>query len=190
MNFIELNDLPKLDLTSEFDKLLDDGTIHWAEHTDDQICLNTIPSKPDDIHFGRGSLTFDWDYASVDEAGKLVLPLREEKVAENDFTQLATPFKGTMFEEVYNALDKKYHLGRVRLMNSKPKTCLSWHTDATLRVHYPLKTQNGCFMVINDEVKILEKHKWYWTNTHNYHTAVNSSKDTRLHLVAVIIEEK
>ena len=75
-------------LTSEFDKLLDDGTIYWAEHTDDQICLNTIPSKPDDIHFGRGSLTFDWDYASVDEAGKLVLPLRKEKVAEKDFTQL------------------------------------------------------------------------------------------------------
>jgi hypothetical protein len=45
-------------------------------------------------------------------------------------------------------------------------------------------------MIIEDEIKILEKNKWYLTNTLKNHTAINSSIETRLHLVAVIIGER
>ena len=191
INFIELNDLPILDLYTEFNRLLDNNTIKWFDYSNDQLCINTIPSKPDDIHLGRGSLIYDWDNADVDGSGNVInLNVKEITLEEDSFTMLASPFKGTLFEQVYNALNKKYHLGRVRIINAKSKTCLSWHSDSTLRVHYPLKTQEGCMMIIEDEIKILEKNKWYLTNTLKNHTAINSSIETRLHLVAVIIGER
>ena len=72
----------------------------------------------------------------------------------------------------------------------KPKSCLTWHTDNTTRIHYPIKTQEGCFMVIADEVKYLETNIWYHTNTLSTHSAFNGSKDERLHLVVNLIDEK
>ena len=122
------------------------------------------------------------------EDGKIVTPLRVPPLQEEQFTTLCSAFKGTLFEEVYNTLSEKYKLGRVRLMNSQPKTCLSWHKDDTTRIHYPMKTQEGCIMVIQDEVKHLEQNTWYHTNTRVKHTAVNASKETRLHLVACVLE--
>ena len=53
--------------------------------------------------------------------------------------------------------------------------------------HYPVKTQDGCFMVIENEIKYLELNNWYWTNTVLLHTAFNASKEDRIHLVAVIL---
>jgi hypothetical protein len=72
-------------------------------------------------------------------------------------------------------------------MASKPKTCLSWHTDSSKRLHYPLKTQEGCFMVIEDEVFHIPKNQWWLTDTVLPHTAFNSSKELRIHLVASIL---
>jgi hypothetical protein len=75
-------------------------------------------------------------------------------------------------------------------MKSKPKTCLSWHVDTTPRIHFPIKTQDGCFMVIDNEVQHLTKNTWWWTNTVAPHTAFNASKEDRIHLVAVVLDDK
>jgi len=91
---------------------------------------------------------------------------------------------------MYDYLNEKYVLGRVRVMISKPKTCLSWHQDWHNRIHYPMQTQLGCLMVIEDEVKYLEKNKWYFTNTLVSHTAFNASFNDRIHLVATVISDK
>ena len=72
-------------------------------------------------------------------------------------------------------------------MNSLPKTCLSWHEDQTPRLHYPIKTQSGCFMVIENESKHLKQNQWYWTNTTVPHTAFNGSKQPRLHLIVTVL---
>jgi hypothetical protein len=61
-------------------------------------------------------------------------------------------------------------------MKSEPKTCLSWHVDFSTRIHYPMKTQEGCFMVIADEVCHLTENTWWWTDTVLPHTAFNASK--------------
>lgn len=50
-----------------------------------------------------------------------------------------------------------------------------------------MKTQEGCLMIIDDQVKHLKKHTWYYTETLVGHTAINSSKENRLHLVATVI---
>lgn len=189
-NFNELIDLPLLDLYAEFERLLENNTISWYNNIKDQICLNSTKDDPDNIHLGRGSLIWDWDNFAPGSSNTNMVKKRDIIYNEEDFTEFCSPFKNTLFEEAYNALATKYVLGRVRLMQSKPKTCLTWHVDSTPRVHYPLKTQEGCFMIIEDEIKHLPKHTWWWTNTTVKHTAMNASKDTRIHLVVTVLEEK
>jgi hypothetical protein len=73
-------------------------------------------------------------------------------------------------------------------MKSLPKTCLSWHVDDTKRIHYPIKTQEGCFMIIEEEIKHLPQHTWWLTNTLVKHTAMNASLEDRVHLVVTLLE--
>lgn len=188
--FTELCDLPIYNLYEELSVLISGGIITWPKDNS-QICLNTVRENSNDYTLGVGSLAYDWSNSKeeVDEVGnkKIVLNKFENPLLETDFKFLCNQFKGTLFEKAYNSLSKKYNLGRVRIMKSSPKTCLSWHTDNTPRIHYPIKTQEGCFMVIEDEVRHLEKNKWYLTNTTVPHTAFNSSKEDRIHLVACIL---
>ena len=187
-NFTQINDLPKFDLFSEFNSMLQQNVIHWNDN--DQICLNTVEGKEDNFIIGTGSLVYDWDQGKIkDQNGNEIHVVKQKQstVQENDFTILCSQFKNTMFETVYNELSNKYKLGRVRLMRSKSKTCLSWHTDNSIRLHYPLKTQEGCLMIIEDEVMHLTKDVWWMTNTKVKHTALNASKEDRIHLVAVIL---
>lgn len=189
MNFIELDNLPVYDLYTEFLKLLDLKKIHWHPDVEDQICLNTTADDPSNFLKGRGSLFLDWDNAKIVNGQIKVLP-RSVPLKEEDFNTLCIGFKESLFEEVYNQLTKKYVVGRIRIMKSLPKTCLTWHVDNTPRIHYPMKTQEGCIMVIENEAKHLEKNKWYFTNTVLPHTAFNGSKDERLHLVVTVLETK
>ncbi len=183
-NFNELKNLPCLDLETEMNRLLDNNLINWG--TQNQICINTTLDQPDDFHLGAGSLWYDWKNATkVND--KLNVPVQSNRLEEHDFVQLCNVFKNTLFEEVYNELTNHYQLGRVRLIKSKPKTCMTWHTDNTTRLHYPVKTQEGCFMVIEDEIKFLPKYTWWHTHTLVKHTAFNASFEERVHLVVNLL---
>jgi|TARA_R110000868_G_scaffold410768_1_gene700180 hypothetical protein len=188
-NFKNLDNLPIYDLYSELNKLIENKTIEWTK--ENQICINTTEQNPDNYLLGTGSLVLDWNNSKTitDEYGNESFEIPEYKVkyTEQDFSILCSQFKNTLFEDVYTQLCNKYKLGRVRLMKSKSKTCLSWHRDDSTRIHYPVKTQDGCFMVIENEIKYLELNNWYWTNTVLLHTAFNASKEDRIHLVAVIL---
>jgi len=192
--FKTLENLPILDLYDEFVRLFNNNTINWYKsnktYVKDQICINSTVDKKEDIHYGRGSLVLDWDNYYHDDNGSIIIPKRKNILKESDFTVLCEQFKGTLFEDVYNSLTTQYDIGRIRIMNSKPKTCLTWHEDNTNRIHYPIKTQEGCFMLIEDEVLHLKQHQWYYTNTLPKHTAFNASKEDRLHLVVVVLDER
>ena len=168
-NFEELYDLPI------YNNLLEELK-SVCEY--DNVCLNYPAGYEDDCQIGVGSMFWDWD--------GLTKTKKQNPLHERDFTEFCSIFKGTSFEKIYKALSKKYSLGRVRIMKSDPKTCLSWHNDHGIRIHYPIKTQDGCFMVIEDEVKHLKQNQWYMTNTAKMHTAFNASNETRYHLVAGI----
>ena len=188
--FSNITDLPVHDLNNELGKLIKNKKLEW-DSVKNQFCLNTILGKESDYIFGTGSLTHNWDTAreEPDEYGinRTLVDPYTDPYTESDFTILCDQFKGTLFEDVYHALERKYHLGRVRIMRSKSKTCLSWHTDSNPRVHYAIKTQPGAFMVIEDEVMHLPQSTWWWTNTLANHTAFNGSMFDRIHLVATII---
>lgn len=189
-NFEQLHNLSIFDLNEELNYLLRNNVISW--NSDNQICLNSTVDDPDNFYLGTGSLTHNWNNKKVviDENGneRIEVLEYEKKLNEEDFSVLCSAFKDTKFEIVYNELKSMYKIGRVRLMKSKPKTCLSWHTDSNIRIHYPIKTQVGCFMVIEEEVKHLPVNTWWLTNTFPLHTAVNASKEDRIHLVAVVLK--
>lgn len=191
MNFIKLDDLPIYDLYSEMQKLIANKSIQFPESIS-QICLNTINENSNDVVLGTGSLWYDWEKTKtvVDDFGnkKIVTHKREVPLNETDFKFLCSQFVGTLFEEVYNQLQKKYNIGRVRIMKSKPKTCLTWHVDYSYRVHYPMKTQDGCFMIIENEVMHLPVNTWWYTNTLVPHTAMNGSMEDRIHLVVEVLK--
>jgi hypothetical protein len=188
MSYKKLKNLPIYDLKTELSYLLEEKKIEWKGN---QICLNCTRKNSDDFSEGVGSLYYDWSNVKKinDKNGnmKIDVPLRENSLKESDFKYFCNVFSNTLFEEVYLELEKKYKLGRVRLMKSVPKTCLSWHKDTSKRIHFPIKTQSGCFMIIDNEVFYLEENNWYITDTEKYHTAVNASKEERIHLVATVL---
>ena len=189
MNFVKLDNLPVLDLELEINTLIENNIVKFNSNTT-QICLNTVKGKETDYEFGRGSLYYDWENTYTNQNGEVIVPKKDIIYAEEDFTVLCTQFVDTAFEIVYNALSARYILGRVRIMKSKPKTCLSWHNDFHPRVHFPIQTQEGCFMVIEDAIMHLKKDTWYFTNTLLPHTAFNASLKERIHLVATIVGER
>lgn len=89
-------------------------------------------------------------------------------------------FKGTIFEEII----KKYQIKRTRLMWAKPFACYSMHQDVSPRLHIPIITNPDCYFVFKDLAPIhMPAGKVYWTDTTKAHTAMNCSKEWRLHLV-------
>lgn len=173
-NFEELYDLPVYENLLEELKSI-------CEY--DNVCLNYPVGYEDDCRTGVGSMKWDWSFG---DNGELIKIQKVHPLHEKDFTELCEVFKNTSFEKIYNALSEKYDLGRVRVMKSQPHTCLSWHTDYGTRVHFPIKTQEGCFMVIDNEIKHLKQNQWYMTDTSKMHTAFNASNEDRYHIVAVI----
>ena len=185
MSFVQL-DYPNYDLRVELERLLQSGTVSWAGN---QMCINSVDNKPDNFNLGTGSLEWDWDNQYKDSNGVLQTPKRAVVYKESDFTTLSPQFANTAFADVFDLLTSTYSCGRIRIMRSIPKTCLSWHMDSTPRVHYVIKTQPGCAMVIENTSKYLPTQTWWWTDTTKKHTAFNGSYEDRIHLVATILEE-
>ena len=156
-------------------KLYDlDKIIDWRNYN--QICLNSPPELVHDHQLGVGRLK-NFDHMKVH------IPVEKQNLCEENFTEICEIFKESPFEELLNFIKKYYTIGRARIIKLGSKQCFYWHTDNIGRLHYPLKTQSGCLMVIDDEVKHLMEHHWYYVDTTKYHTAINGSDQDRLHIV-------
>lgn len=156
----------------------------------DQISLIALPDKPDDPYEATGSLYLDWKNAEwvEDEYGneKLVPPKFDPPRNPSDFSVVADQFKGTVFEEIYHEINNKYGVILASMFKSKRRSCLSWHTDIRDAIHFPIKTQKGCMMIIENEAMHLPQNTWWWTNTRSHHTAANASEEYRLHLLFLL----
>ena len=130
---------------------------------------------------GCNSLFLDWN--AYDEKIHSEVPEREIKLEENEFNVICDLFKNTYIETVINLLNETYGVYRGRFMYLKYKTCLSFHTDTSYRIHIPLITNPNCFMVIDDKLFRMNESSTYITNTTVRHTAVNAGITDRLHLV-------
>ena len=148
------------------------------------IPLNRVPDDEESVkgHNVRGVY---WTIA--DESGKEVS--RDVPIDESKYTQIIPEFQNTYFNEVYNVLKKKFKLGRVRLLLKEPRSTLSWHKDPEPRLHIPIITNLGCSMVIENVAKHLpaDGHVTITNNT-KYHNFFNGGEQSRIHLVACVLE--
>ncbi len=148
------------------------------------ISLNQIP---DDKNSTKGHNMRGVYWTIADETGKEVT--RDVPVNESKYTQLVPEFENTYFNEVYKTLSKKFKLGRVRLLLKEPRSTLSWHKDPEPRLHIPIITNLGCSMVIENVAKHLpaDGHVTITNNT-KYHNFFNGGEQSRIHLVACVLE--
>merc|ERR1711981_913529 len=150
------------------------------------IPLNQIPNDKDSIE-GNNVRGVYWTIA--DESGKEVT--RDVPIDESKYTQIIPEFENTYFNEVFNALKKKFKLGRVRLLLKEPRSTLSWHKDPEPRLHIPIITNPGAIMVIDKRAQHMPADGSVWvTNNLKYHNAFNGGEENRVHLVACVLDYK
>ena len=148
------------------------------------IPLNQIPNDEESI---KGNNIRGIYWTIPDEKGKEVC--RDVPIKESKYTQILPDFENTYFNEVYNTLKERFKLGRVRLLLKEPRSTLSWHKDPEPRLHIPIITNLGCSMVIENVAKHLpaDGHVTITNNT-KYHNFFNGGEQSRIHLVACVLE--
>ena len=164
-------------------KTFDDaeGTSHFGA-----ISLNQIPGFSESTK-GKNVRGVFW--TKPDSSGKEVV--RDKQINEEAYTEFVKEFENTYFKKVYNILSKKFKLGRVRILLKKPRSTLSWHRDPEPRLHIPIITNPGSIMVIEDVAKHLPADGSVWiTNNTKYHNAFNGGEESRIHLVACVLNYK
>tara|TARA_B100001109_G_scaffold252797_1_gene249426 strand:+ start:354 stop:950 length:597 start_codon:yes stop_codon:yes gene_type:complete len=170
------NDLNKVLENKRFNS---PGVTHFGA-----IPINQIPNDESSI---TGSNIRGKYWTIADDSGKEVS--RDIDIDESKYTQLVPEFEKTYFKEVYETLSKKFKLGRVRLLLKEPRSTLSWHKDPECRLHVPIITNKGCSMVIENVAKHLPADGKVWiTNNTKYHNFFNGGEQSRIHLVACVLE--
>jgi hypothetical protein len=134
-----------------------------------------------------GSLIYDWDGYFPEKDYENSGPKKRDVILkEKDFNVTCDFFKDTYIGEIAETLYEKYKATRGRFMMLGMKTCLTYHTDQSTRLHIPLITDENCFMVIDDKVCRIPYPGTYEVDTTKKHTAINASKILRTHLVFVL----
>ncbi len=170
------NDLNKILSKKKFNS---PGVTHFGA-----IPINQIPNDESSVS-GNNIRGKYWTIA--DDTGKEVS--RDIDIDESKYTQLIPEFEKTYFKEVYDTLNKRFKLGRVRLLLKEPRSTLSWHKDPECRLHVPIITNKGCSMVIENVAKHLPADGNVWiTNNTKYHNFFNGGEQARIHLVACVLE--
>ena len=150
------------------------------------ISLNQIPGDSESTK-GKNVRGIFW--TKPDSSGKEVL--RDKQINEEAYTEFVKEFENTYFKKVYDILTKKFKLGRVRILLKEPRSTLSWHRDPEPRLHIPIITNPGSIMVIENIAKHLPADGSVWiTNNTKYHNAFNGGEESRIHLVACVLNYK
>ena len=148
------------------------------------ICLTQIPNDPNSITGGNVRGLY---WTKPDSTYKEVQ--REEVIDEVQYSEFVKLFEDTYFKEMYDAITKKYKLGRVRLLWKLPRTTLSWHRDPEPRLHIPIITNFGARMCIDNLIHHMPADGGVWiTDNTKYHNAFNGGEEDRVHLVATVLD--
>jgi hypothetical protein len=135
-----------------------------------QICFQNTPGVDLDPYQGTGDSRLDH------------CPMYG--LQEEDFKIFNPEFNGTVFEEIFKTFPHK--IGRMRLMKVPAKKCYWMHNDpGMVRYHFAVDTNSDCFILYRDHghYHIPADGVCYKMDTDEHHTAVNASRDDRIHLV-------
>lgn len=163
-------------------KMLAEANELYSRFQKDQINLRK-PHQIDDaiaILYGSGSLY---------QNGRVI-------DRESSWDCYIEEFKHLYITDVIKEIEQytKYvysaNIGRARLMKLKQKSNLTMHVDRDdyLRIHVPIKTNADCFFVNDDTVgRMTEVGEGYIFNSRSRHTAINASREDRIHLVVNVL---
>ena len=123
--------------------------------------------------------TYEGNEDPFDGTGKLPALVRSE--TDYDMPLFDLPF----FKLPYtNSIISDLGMFRTRVMLLRPYQCLSYHRDATPRIHIPLITDEKCMLIVDDKViRLPADGNHYKIDTTLYHTALNGSNIERIHIV-------
>lgn len=100
---------------------------------------------------------------------------------QNDFVDWQP---GTEYIQTLATKLKVNERGRVRLLQVNPRSCYSFHFDPhPYRVHIPLITNDGSFMVVWGKLWRMKLGSAYRVRVKEEHTALNTGESARIHLV-------
>lgn len=151
---------------------------------ENQLCLtHRVGFEDKRWHDGCGSpLAFDDDRTPLmNEDGTYKL-----RYVDTDLNILNPELEGTVIGEIYETFRKRYKVGRYRLAGIKPKTCYGWHSDWENRIHIPVFTYPGCFIIVPDKqpIHLPADGSSYMFYAKDYHTAINADYSRiRYHLL-------
>jgi len=143
----------------------------WKEDGICQIMIQGVEGKEDDYYFGSREFT------EVANAGYSEWDFQVPLFPEMEYT---------------NSLLKELKMFRSRLMMLKPKTCLSWHNDPSMRIHIPLTGDTDSFHLIENvegtkTVYHIYPGEVHLMNTEVFHSGINlSRKVSRIHIVGCV----
>ena len=128
---------------------------------DNQVALQSVEGN-DDPYYACGKIT-------------------DKEHKETDFTKF-------LFNMPYtNSILEKHNICRARVARLTRRTCYTYHQDYTKRMHIPLVTNENCFMIVDDQLHRLPADgSIYIIDTTKNHTAVNASREDRIHIVSCI----
>ena len=150
-------------LRAESSKLLWDDKL---QKTNMQVSIQTDGSN-------------DWENSTGSRIG----------VKESIWDKIHPALKGSWWEtDFFPSLPWKVY--RTRLMVMEGRRCYSIHTDDNPRLHIAITTHNQAKFIFTSPPEIIhipaDGHVW-WVDTTKEHTAINASKDMRVHLLMSLV---
>lgn len=107
---------------------------------------------------------------------------------ESQFSILHPRLEGSYIHQIIEQLETTFpvKIGRLRIMRLKARACYSWHFDQDeYRFHIPLLTNPNCFFMTKEwgleSMPVCGR--LYTARTNVFHSAMNCSKEDRIHLV-------
>lgn len=112
-------------------------------------------------------------------------------ISQSDYNSPMDFIRGTYTETVIKdvvsfASQYNHSIGRVRLIELRPKQCLTYHNDndSIVRYHIPIITNSRVMFIVEDQVyRMSEVGRLYSLDVRKNHTVLNASREMRLHLV-------
>lgn len=110
---------------------------------------------------------------------------QEKDIApEAEYNMLNPELQGTYFADVMEAFP--FPVVRARLLGVIPRHCYSVHRDESPRVHVAIETDEHAAFIFVEENRVFRvpaDGNAYALDTREVHTALNGSRNLRLHLV-------
>ena len=164
----------------------------WSQHAStktEQLALIYRDGYKDDCWFDGVGSPFQFD--------KMRQPIRDRngeilrRFSEDEFKNINPGLENTELEHVYNTLKHQFNLSRYRVAKLGPRRSYGWHKDEEIRIHVPIVTAPGCFLITDDGIANhlpADGSAYVFYANNGYHTAVNSDyKIDRLHLLINVI---